>query len=155
VRRAIAKPRRRAALAALAALLLLGCGRAPGDAPSPGEPPVAEPGPPFVTPAPQPMPPAIAAVADPCAPYLDEFARALAAAPGSCRIDGDCACYPGGIGEASGCGGVTDAITARALDAIAGRYLAAGCDHTVQCAPWICMPRCVDGTCAAAPPPTR
>jgi hypothetical protein len=94
-----------------------------------------------------PAPPVPQAVADPCAASVAEFARTLKSASGACRIDADCACYPGGIGEASGCGDVTDAASASALKAVASRYLQAGCQHTVQCAPWLCAPKCRKGFC--------
>jgi hypothetical protein len=127
------------------ALALAGCSRADDDVPKTGGPPFETPGPPFETTG---APPTVPAPSDPCAPVIDEFAKTLARAPGTCAADDDCACYPGGVGEASGCGGVTDAKTATALHAISGRFLAAGCHHTVNCAPWMCDPKCADGRCS-------
>jgi hypothetical protein len=78
---------------------------------------------------------------------IAEFERAMDEGSASCTTAADCACYPGGIGQRSGCGGVTGRETAARLGEIAQRYLAAGCRHTQLCAPWACAPRCESGSC--------
>jgi len=125
-------------LVALALLALAGCSRPADDVRKTG-------GPPFETIA---APPTVPAPADPCAAFIGEFTKTLESAPGTCAANSGCACYPGGVGEASGCGGVTDAATVKTLDEIAGKYLAAGCNRTVDCAPWMCDPKCVGGRCS-------
>ena len=77
----------------------------------------------------------------------EEFARTLREGHGRCHEDADCACYPGGVGEAAGCGGVTDMDTAAALYRIATGFRGAGCRNTRDCAPWECHPTCQQGQC--------
>lgn len=116
----------------------LGCGESPDPSVTASE--VA------VRPAPTPSsePPR---AATPCDAHIAEFARVLGAASGACTTAADCGCYPGGVGGASACGGVTDARTADRLRAIADRFHAEGCDGTIQCAPWICAPKCENARC--------
>lgn len=86
-------------------------------------------------------------ITHPCVVAIAQFEVALKAAPGACSAAADCACYPGGVGKLSGCGGVTDKVTANKLQTIASAYRKDGCSPTVNCAPRLCQPRCDDGKC--------
>lgn len=133
---ACVEPAERAAPATQAA-------EAPPPSPAPAAPPA-----PQVAPAPENMPPATPPPPPPtCGPMTEEFARTLREGHARCHEDADCACYPGGVGEASGCGGVTDMDTAAALYRVATRFRAAGCPNTQECAAWECRPTCQQGRC--------
>lgn len=80
-----------------------------------------------------------------CSELRGRFAAELAKQSGSCSTDADCACHGA---EGGGCGGVTDAETARRLEPIAKEFHAAGCNYEVQCAAWMCRPKCVSGRCS-------
>jgi hypothetical protein len=84
---------------------------------------------------------------DPCAEIIEAYARTLDKAGLSCRVDGDCACYQGGVGPQAGCGGVANRETVARLDALWQRFRAAGCGYTQHCGPWVCTPRCHQGQC--------
>jgi hypothetical protein len=81
-----------------------------------------------------------------CAELQQRFAQVLAAAPGRCRDASECGCY-NPVAPGTGCGGVTDALTARRLGEIQAEFLGAGCRWPVQCGPQACRPQCVAGRC--------
>jgi len=87
---------------------------------------------------------------DPCAEIIEAYARTLEKAGLSCRVDGDCACYQGGVGPRAGCGGVANRETVARLDALWEKFRAAGCGYTQHCGPWECTPRCHQGQCVRA-----
>lgn len=88
--------------------------------------------------------------ADPCAEIIEAYARTLEKADLTCRVDGDCACYQGGVGPQAGCGGVAGRETVARLDALWEKFRAAGCGYTQHCGPWRCTPRCHQGQCVQA-----
>ncbi|HPA70693.1 MAG TPA: hypothetical protein PKY31_00400 [Spirochaetota bacterium] len=81
-----------------------------------------------------------------CAEIERRYDAVLAAAPGRCAGDADCACY-GQVTTRSRCGGVTDRKSAAALEAIAKEFFALKCPRHYRCAAWKCVPACLDGTC--------
>jgi hypothetical protein len=107
--------------AAVAALLLVGCGST-----SP--------------------PPAAASPARSCDELLADYRATFAARTGRCSSDSDCAMY-GGVDPLDVCGGATDVATARALDRIAQARVDAVCGAPgYSCIP--IRPHCADGACA-------
>lgn len=86
-------------------------------------------------------------ITHPCVVAAAQFDKALASADAGCQADTDCDCYPGGVTNKAGCGGVTSAAVAKELHRIAGEFNADGCDLVQQCAPQLCEPRCVKGSC--------
>lgn len=146
----------------LLGLGILGCGGEPSRAsppptPTPASTPPASLTPPIVTTPPAPTPPVTApppttpsppvTTPGPCGVHETAFRAALASASGACASDSDCACYSPVVEEA-GCGGVTDAATARALSRIQEAWHADGCRWPRQCGPSRCDPICRDGHCA-------
>jgi len=129
----------------LLGLGILGCGSEPPTVTPPSTtPPVATPpltAPPITTPAPPATPPG------PFGVHETAFRAAPASPSGTCQSDSDCACYSPVVEEA-GCGGVTDARTARALSRIQDAWHAEGCRWPRQCGPSRCDPVCSDGQCA-------
>jgi hypothetical protein len=127
----------------VAVVFLIACGSEtkPG-APAPVAPPPAGSAAPPATP-----PPATADAADPCPAIRARFAAALAARTDACKTDGDCACYNPVGGDDEGCGGVTDAPTAKQLETIEAEFHAASCRFTHNCAAWQCAPKCKAGRC--------
>lgn len=81
-----------------------------------------------------------------CAEIERRYDAVLAAAPGTCAGDADCACY-GQATTRSRCGGVTDRKSVAALEAIAKEFHALKCPRHYRCAAWKCVPACLDGTC--------
>jgi hypothetical protein len=89
-----------------------------------------------------------------CGDRVDAFEQALASSgAGTCTTDTDCRCFPGGVSQKHGCGGVTDTKTTEKLTSVANDYLAAGCTSGIDCAAWMCTPSCQGGKCTNAPPP--
>jgi hypothetical protein len=70
----------------------------------------------------------------------------MAAATGACAAASDCGCFNPVVEEA-GCGGITDAVTTRELQAIETRFHADGCPWPHQCGAWACVPVCHEGRC--------
>jgi hypothetical protein len=93
-----------------------------------------------------------------CEEIAQQFVRRLEQAPGTCATDRDCACFAP-VHARLGCGGVTDAETARALNEIQQVFRQARCPWPRQCAPYACTARCVAGRCGVPTPtlsvPTR
>jgi hypothetical protein len=88
-----------------------------------------------------------------CGDRVDAFEQALAASSaGTCAADTDCRCFPGGVSQKHGCGGVTDSKTSEKLASIAGDYMKDGCKSGIDCAAWMCTPSCQSGKCTNAPP---
>lgn len=129
------------AVVALLAALVLGC--------SSERPPAPHPAP--VAPAPAITAPRVDAAgtpdADACVAIRARFAQVLAARTDRCDTDADCACYNPVGGPDEGCGGVTDATTARALAAIEVEFHAAKCPWTHNCGAWGCAPTCDQHRC--------
>lgn len=89
-----------------------------------------------------------------CDTRVKAFDDALAAsAAGTCSTDADCKCFPGGVSEKHGCGGVTDGKTAATLDDLAKSHRDAKCKSGIACAAWVCSPSCQAGKCTNGPPP--
>lgn len=86
-----------------------------------------------------------------CDALAAQFQKALAAAPGRCKADQDCAAYPTFID----CGGFTDRASAKKLSKIHARYTARGCGYSrVRCAkqrPQVAS--CDKGRCAGKTDP--
>ena len=144
----------------LLGLALLGCGGEPSTVTSPpsatppvttvpaiAAPPVPTVPAPPATVVPTPTPPAT--TPGPCGAHETAFRAALASATGACRQDDDCACYSPVVEEA-GCGGITDARTARTLSRIQEAWQSDGCRWPRQCGPSRCEPVCREGRCVRA-----
>jgi hypothetical protein len=150
----------------LLGLALLGCGGEPSMVSSPPSatppvttaPPTAAPAitappipaitaPPATTHVATPTPPAT--TPGPCGVHETAFRAALASATGACHRDDDCACYSPVVEEA-GCGGITDARTARTLSRIQDAWQSDGCRWPRQCGPSRCEPVCREGRCVRA-----
>lgn len=86
-------------------------------------------------------------ITHPCVVKTAQLEIALAAASGKCTTKADCDCYPGGYSRKGGCGGVTDAATAKKLHAIAAELASMSCPKNLHCGPRPCAPTCVDGRC--------
>lgn len=86
------------------------------------------------------------AAASACVDLSATFQARLAAASGACATSADCACFTS-IVDSPACAGVTDAASARELNALATRFRAAGCRLPRQCGPGRCAPTCVDRRC--------
>lgn len=112
-----------AALAALVALA--GCGRS-------SESPPAK--------------PADAAPLDACGRIAATWRAGLAGATNACATPRDCNCWQSIAGDL-GCGGMTDAVTAKRLRTLRQDYLAAGCKVDISCPLFACEAECVDGIC--------
>lgn len=97
--------------------------------------------------APSAIPAGDAATLDPCADIRARFNAVHAARTDTCKSAGDCACFNPVGGPQLGCGGVTDATTAKKLAAIEAEFHAASCPWTHNCGPWKCEPQCVAGRC--------
>jgi hypothetical protein len=80
-----------------------------------------------------------------CDDLLEQYRAVLAAGPGTCAADADCAIY-GGVDPDNVCGGMTDADTARRLTGIADDSTEAGCPRPGYSCPPILV-RCTDGLC--------
>jgi hypothetical protein len=89
-----------------------------------------------------------------CGERVDAFEEALAPSTvGTCAVDADCRCYPGGVSRAHACGGIADTKTAEKLMSIAAEYKNAGCKSGIDCAASLCLPKCEAGKCTFGPPP--
>ncbi len=111
----------------------------------------AQPGSGAPEPAASSPPPASSSPPDPCRQAIADYERVLAEAPPKCGHDGDCACYPGGVSDQKGCGGVDHRSKASRLAAARDRYTGAGCRSTIHCAGWSCQPVCNNGSCVNGP----
>jgi hypothetical protein len=81
-----------------------------------------------------------------CADLSAAFQARLAAASGACATSADCECFTS-IVESPACAGVTDATGARALNDLATRFRAAGCQLPRLCGPGRCAPTCAAHHC--------
>ena len=96
----------------------------------------------------KPVPVSVAAdAASPCPALVRRWEVALAAASLACTTDADCGCFNGGVSEQAGCGGVAAKPSVATLEAIRTEFLAS-CDMALQCAAWVCSPRCAEERCA-------
>lgn len=136
----------RSALGVSIALALVACEGSRG-----AKPPAELATPPAATSAPAPTTSVSETVPDPithpCVVAAAQYTNALRAGSDECNADGDCACYQGGIGGASGCGGVLNRESVAKLDEIGKRFRDMKCPHTQLCAAWACQPRCAQGHC--------
>lgn len=82
-----------------------------------------------------------------CADVRRRFSETLAKATGACATAADCGCYDP-VAAGLGCGGVTDAATAKALRDVEAELHANRCRWPHSCGPWACAPRCESGRCA-------
>ena len=87
-----------------------------------------------------------AAASSVCHDLSVAFQARLAAASGACATSADCACFTS-IVESPACGGVTDATSARELNDLAARFLAADCRLPWECGPGHCAPQCAAHRC--------
>jgi hypothetical protein len=88
-----------------------------------------------------------------CGDRVDAFEQALASpTAGTCAVDTDCKCFPGGVSKKHGCGGISDTKTSATLMSIATEYQKAGCKSGIDCAARVCMPACREGKCTDGPP---
>ena len=85
--------------------------------------------------------------ADDCEPLITEVTEILENGSTDCSETSDCGCHGGGMGPASGCGGIVNRATLDRLDPVATRFRASPCYPTVNCAPWQCTPTCEAGQC--------
>jgi hypothetical protein len=85
---------------------------------------------------------------DACVGIRARFNAEYARRTDTCQAASDCACYNPVGGKELGCGGVTDAATAKRLEAIQADFFAASCEFETHCAAWICAPRCESGHCS-------
>jgi hypothetical protein len=81
-----------------------------------------------------------------CPEIKSRFEKELAAAPGSCKADADCDCFPGAVASGFACGGMTDKATAAKLHEIFREFRVNKC-RGPSCAAQACVPRCKDGKC--------
>jgi len=81
-----------------------------------------------------------------CAEIERRYDAVLAAAPGTCASDADCACH-GQVTTRSRCGGITDRKSADSLREIAKEFYALKCPRNYRCAAWKCVPACYEGKC--------
>jgi hypothetical protein len=86
-------------------------------------------------------------ITHPCVVKTAQLEVALAGASGKCASNADCDCYPGGYSRKGGCGGVTDAQTAKKMHAIVAELASMSCPKNLHCGPRPCTPTCVDGRC--------
>jgi hypothetical protein len=82
-----------------------------------------------------------------CDGIAARWKKALAAGSSACTTDADCDCFNGGVDAAKGCGGVSDRATAASLEKVRDEFVKAQCTEAVQCAAWVCKPRCLEGRC--------
>lgn len=132
------------------ALMLLSCSS--DGSGSPATPSAPENGPAGLAPPtasladPPPTATATPSAGDACAGIKARFEQELAAAPGTCKADADCDCFPGAVADGHVCGGITDKATAAKLHDIFREFRAAKC-RGPNCAPQACKPQCKDGRC--------
>lgn len=88
------------------------------------------------------------APSDACPEVKARFEKELAAAPGTCKADADCDCFPGAVAKGFACGGMTDKIAAAKLHDIFREFRAAKC-RGPNCAAQACVPKCKDGRCVS------
>jgi hypothetical protein len=81
-----------------------------------------------------------------CSEIKSRFEKELAAAPGTCKADADCDCFPGAVASGFACGGMTDKATAAKLHEIFREFRSNKC-RGPNCAPQACVPKCKDGKC--------
>ena len=67
--------------------------------------------------------------------------------PLDCHTDADCGCFNGGVSAKRGCGGVAGASSAAELESLRKEFSKLGCESGVNCAAWMCAPRCRGGKC--------
>jgi len=81
-----------------------------------------------------------------CLNIASRFDKTLANRKNTCVTYADCSCY-NPVSKSSGCGGITDKVTADALGVIEKEFHEAGCPRPIRCAAWICSPVCAKGRC--------
>ncbi|NUO52192.1 MAG: hypothetical protein HOV80_25340 [Polyangiaceae bacterium] len=81
-----------------------------------------------------------------CPEIKSRFEKELSAAPGTCKADADCDCFPGTVATGFVCGGMTDKATAEKLREIFREFRANKC-RGPNCAAQACVPKCKDGRC--------
>jgi hypothetical protein len=87
-----------------------------------------------------------------CASIQRDFDDAVDAPSAlACSADTDCGCYPGGVSQKHGCGGIANKTAVRAAEMLAAEMSAAGCHTGIACAAWSCTPRCKGGRCVNSP----
>ncbi len=75
----------------------------------------------------------------------EEYIARRDAASGGCSVDSECENVPGGVDD---CGRVIDAQTARAIAPLYEAYVRT-CGISLDCAPRISIPRCIEGRCVS------
>lgn len=90
-------------------------------------------------------------ITHPCVVTAAAFDKELETMDRSCQSDADCVCYPGGVSEKAGCGGVTNKASAEKLYELSRQFHDDGCRHVLQCAPRPCKTKCDAGQCIEAP----
>lgn len=81
-----------------------------------------------------------------CTALQERFDAVLKAGKAACAKNADCGCY-NPVSRKAGCGGITDKKAAESLAVIEKEFHRAGCDWPLDCAAWVCIPRCVMGRC--------
>ncbi len=86
-------------------------------------------------------------ITHPCVVKAAQFDIELAKNLNSCSTDAECDCFPGGVTDKAGCGGVRSKASAKKLHDINAEFGKMKCKLAQECGAQECKPKCDNGQC--------